>query len=60
MKKNNYESLVKEAQAYLDQRMDQFYSNPSNSDGGSWDEKYKILLSVARKYEVDESDLNIT
>jgi hypothetical protein len=44
------------AQEELDYLMEHFYS--INDDGGSPDDRYRILLNVSRKYQVDECDLS--
>jgi len=49
---------IEEAQKELDEAMDRFFSNPSNADGGSPDDRYRVLLNVARRFDVDEQFLN--
>lgn len=52
----NYQTVLIQAQKELDSLMELFYS--VNDDGGSPDDRYRILLKVAMKYEVEENDLN--
>lgn len=49
---------IKLAQKALDEIMDAFYSDPSNSDGGSPDDRYRILLNVASRFDIDEQELS--
>jgi len=47
---------LQQAQAYLDQLMEDYFS--INADGGSPDDRYRLLLSVANRFDIDETDLN--
>lgn len=51
-----YQTTLAEAQKELDSLMELFYS--VNDDGGSPDDRYRILLKVATKYDVEENDLS--
>ena len=53
--KQDYQIKLSNAQSELDNRMNLYYR--SNADGGCHDEIYKIMLCIARKYEVDVNDL---
>ena len=53
------DAVVKLAQEELNKLMDNYYSNPENSDGGSDDEKYRILLKIAKKFDIEENLLSI-
>ncbi len=52
-----YQDQVKEAQKQLDEHMEMFYRNPANADGGSWDDRYRVLINIATRFEVEEDDL---